>query len=165
MANGKRRLIMSERNHRAKCLDELDELGHEPEALYERIAHHVTNWAGSSWAFLTAFGICTFWLITGPLFGFADTWQLVINTGTTIITFLMVFLLQRSQNKEFLAIHLKLDELVAGLEGPSNRLIDVEDLSEAEVFKLHERYQQMAKKLAAEKNHDGAHSIEKSAKT
>jgi low affinity Fe/Cu permease len=100
------------------------------------------------------------WIVTGPLFKFSDTWQLVINTGTTIITFLMVFLIQRSQNKESQAIQLKLNEIVAAIEGASNRLINIEDLSEEEVAILHRHYQ----KLAQLAKHDGkltqSHSIE-----
>ena len=84
------------------------------------------------------------WLVTGPLFHFSDTWQLVINTGTTIVTFLMVFLIQRAQNKDSLAIQLKLNEIVAAIPGASNRLIDVEDLSEAELKRLHQFYARLA---------------------
>ena len=88
------------------------------------------RWTGSTAAFATALGIIVVWAVVGPLFRFSDTWQLVINTGTTIVTFLMVFLIQRTQNKDALAMHLKLNELVAAMQGASNRLIDVEELSE-----------------------------------
>jgi low affinity Fe/Cu permease len=87
------------------------------------------------------------WLVTGPIFGFTDTWQLVMNTLSSIVTFLMVFLIQRSQNKDALAMQIKLNELLASMRGASNRLIDVEDLSEAEVRALHDRYQELAQKL------------------
>src|SRR5688572_18181950 len=90
----------------------------------ERFATRVTRWAGSTVAFALAAGIVLVWLISGPMFAYSDTWQLVINTGTTIVTFLMVFLIQRSQNKDALAVHVKLNELVAALNGASNRLID-----------------------------------------
>ncbi|HYE66569.1 MAG TPA: low affinity iron permease family protein, partial [Pyrinomonadaceae bacterium] len=106
-------------------------------SMLERFSHQATVWAGSSWAFMVALGIIIIWAATGPLFGFSDTWQLVINTGTTIVTFLMVFLIQRTQNKDALALHLKLNEIVAAIEGASNRLIDVEDLTEEEVLILH----------------------------
>src|SRR4029079_11391380 len=96
----------------------------------ERFSRRATEATGTSTAFILALLVIIIWLISGPLFGFSDTWQLVINTGTTIVTFLMVFLIQRSQNKDALAIHLKLNEIVAALEGASNRLIDVEDLTE-----------------------------------
>src|SRR5262249_83430 len=97
--------------------------------------------------FLAAAGLTVLWLASGPLFQFSDTWQLVMNTATSIITFLMVFLLQRSHNKESLAIHLKLNELLAAKRGASNRLINVEDLSEEEVRELHRRYQRLAERL------------------
>src|SRR5216684_3160130 len=94
----------------------------------ERFAYAVTQWVGSARAFAVALAIVLIWAITGPIFHFSDTWQLVINTGTTIVTFLMVFLIQRSQNKESLAVQLKLNEIVAALRGASNRLINVENL-------------------------------------
>src|SRR5580765_8537879 len=104
----------------------------------EVLARQATVRAGSSWAFGLALAVVLIWLVTGPFFGFSDTWQLVINTGTTILTFLMVFLIQRGQNKESLAIQLKLNEIVAALNGASNHLINVEDLGEAEVALLHQ---------------------------
>jgi low affinity Fe/Cu permease len=119
----------------------------------------VTVWSGSSWAFIGAFGVIIIWALTGPIFHYSDTWQLVINTGTTIVTFLMVFLIQRAQNKESLAVQLKLDEIVASLEGASNRLIDVEDLSEDEVENLRKHYQQLGKLLAGKEDR-GSHSID-----
>src|SRR6266852_2214701 len=96
---------------------------------FERMAWTVTRFTGSTAAFVCAVGVILIWLATGPLFGFSDTWQLVINTGTTVVTFLMVFVIQRTQNKEALATQLKLNEIVAALEGASNRLVDVEELT------------------------------------
>src|SRR5215468_5263305 len=107
-------------------------------------SRYVTEWTGSSWAFAIAVLVIIAWLVTGPIFNFSDTWQLVINTGTTIVTFLMVFLIQRAQNKETAAIQLKLNELVAALKGASNRLIDLEDWTEEEIKDLHEHYQRLA---------------------
>jgi len=98
-----------------------------------KIAAAVTRWAGSSWGFGSALLAVLIWAATGPLFHWSDTWQLVINTSTTIVTFLMVFLIQRSQNKDSLAIQLKLNELVAAIEGASNRLIDIEDIDDKEL--------------------------------
>jgi low affinity Fe/Cu permease len=121
-------------------------------SLLERFTYRVTEWAGSSRAFVFALFIVIVWISTGPIFRFSDTWQLVINTGTTIVTFLMVFLLQRSQNKESLAVQLKLNEIVAALRGASNRLIDVESLSEEEVRALHRRYHELAARLQADGN-------------
>ena len=120
----------------------------------------VTTWSGSSWAFVIALGTIVVWAITGPVFGFSDTWQLVINTGTTIVTFLMVFLIQRAQNKEALALQVKLNEIIAALEGASNRLIDIEDLSEEEVQHLHDHYQQLGRVLKNKKEFSGSHSID-----
>jgi low affinity Fe/Cu permease len=119
-----------------------------------------TNWTGSSWAFTLAVGVVLVWLLSGPFFGFSDTWQLVINTGTTVVTFLMVFLIQRSQNKESLALQLKLNELVAAVHGASNRLINVEDLSEAEVHLLHNHYRTLARLAKHDTKLTESHSIE-----
>jgi len=125
----------------------------------ERFSRQATVWSGSSWAFIIALGIIIVWGTTGPIFHYSDTWQLVINTGTTIITFLMVFLIQRAQNKESLAVQLKLDEIVASLEGASNRLIDVEDLSEEEVENLRKHYQQLGE-LLQNKEAGESHSVD-----
>ena len=126
----------------------------------ELFARQVTEWAGSSWAFASAIGVIVIWVATGPLFRFSDTWQLVINTGTTIVTFLMVFLIQRAQNKDAQAVHLKLNELVAAIEGASNRLINVEDLTEDEVRMLHRHYQQLVAIAKRESSLTHSHSIE-----
>jgi low affinity Fe/Cu permease len=120
----------------------------------------VTAWAGSSSAFAIALLVIIAWAITGPLFHFSDTWQLVINTGTTIVTFLMVFLIQRSQNKDAVALHLKLNEIVAAMEGASNRLINVEDLSESEVRLLHRHYGRLAQLSRENHSLTESHSIE-----
>jgi low affinity Fe/Cu permease len=95
----------------------------------EQFAYKTTIWTGSSWAFLIATGLTLLWVISGPIFGFSDTWQLVMNTISSIVTFLMVFLIQRSQNKDSLAIQVKLNELIAATKGASNRLIDIEELT------------------------------------
>jgi low affinity Fe/Cu permease len=126
----------------------------------ERFAQRVTVWSGSSWAFVIALAVVLAWAITGPIFKFSDTWQLVINTGTTIATFLMVFLIQRAQNKDALALHLKLDEIVAAMRGASNRLIDVEDLTEEEVRTMHKHYQELAETVRREPDVKHTHTIE-----
>jgi low affinity Fe/Cu permease len=128
--------------------------------ILEKLAQVVTHWAGSSWAFALALAVILVWIATGPIFGYSDTWQLVINTGTTIVTFLMVFLIQRSQNKEALAMHLKLNELVAAVRGASNRLINIEDMTEEEVAALHEHYQKLVELAQRDKDLTEAHSIE-----
>ena len=126
----------------------------------EQFARQVTVWSGSSWAFLIALVVILSWALSGPLFGFSDTWQLVINTGTTVATFLMVFLIQRAQNKDALALHLKLNEIVAALEGASNRLIDIEDLTEEEVTTLHQHYRKLAAMTKRDSDIKHSHSIE-----
>jgi low affinity Fe/Cu permease len=128
--------------------------------LLEQFSLNATRASGSSAAFMLALLAIVIWLITGPLFGFSDTWQLVINTGTTIVTFLMVFLIQRTQNKDSLAIHLKLNEIVAAIEGASNRLIDVEDLTEDEIAILHKHYQTLAGMAKKDLKLTQSHSIE-----
>ncbi|HEX4682016.1 MAG TPA: low affinity iron permease family protein [Gemmatimonadaceae bacterium] len=127
---------------------------------WAHLATRVTDWTGSTTGFLFAGGTIVLWLLSGPVFHFSDTWQLVINTGTTIITFLMVFLIQRSQNKDALAIQLKLNEIVAGLEGASNRLISIEDLSEEELRVLHIHYQRLAEMAKRDADLKVSHSIE-----
>jgi low affinity Fe/Cu permease len=126
---------------------------------FDSFAHKATGFAGSSAAFSIAFLVIVVWIIVGPVFNFSDTWQLVINTGTTIITFLMVFLIQRSQNKESLAVQLKLNELVASSSDASNRLIDIEDLTQAELEHLHKFYIKLAHMAEKEANLKETHSI------
>ena len=105
---------------------------------------------GSAWAFAGAVLVITVWLITGPTFHFSDTWQLIINTATTIITFLMVFLIQNTQNRDAKAAHLKLDEMIRALKGARNQLVDLEDLSDEELKKLEEQFRRLRTK--AERN-------------
>ena len=126
----------------------------------ERTSSRVTKWTGSSWAFVLAAGVILVWGLTGPLFRFSDTWQLVINTSTTIVTFLMVFLIQRTQNKDSMAIQLKLNELVAAMPGASNRLISVEDLSEADIHILHGHYAVLVELAKKDLKLTESHSIE-----
>ena len=111
------------------------------------LARKATHVTGSAWGFGVAALVVLAWAVTGPLFGFSDTWQLVINTGTTIVTFLMVFLIQHSQNRDTQALQLKLNELLAATEGASNRLVDVEDLSEEELHVLQRYYQRLADRV------------------
>jgi len=129
-------------------------------AFFERLAHAAIEWAGGSWAFGIAVVVIVTWALTGPVFGFSDTWQLVINTGTTIVTFLMVFLIQRAQNKESKAIQLKLNEIVAAVQGASNHLIDVEDLSEGAIEALRRHYRELAQLAGKSGSVLEAHSVE-----
>ena len=129
-------------------------------ATFETIARKATRWTGSALAFMIALAVIVVWLFTGPFFGFSDTWQLVINTATTVVTFLMVFLIQRAQNNDALAIQLKLNELVAALKGASNRLINIEDLSEEELDTLHKHYQHLVELSKKELELTESHSID-----
>jgi len=128
--------------------------------LFERFSNWATIATGSSAAFIIAILTILIWGVTGPIFKYSDTWQLIINTGTTIITFLMVFLIQKSQNKDSKAIHLKLNELIASQEGTSNRMVNIENLTEKELDHLHRFYEQLAQ--LAEKGEDltCTHSID-----
>jgi low affinity Fe/Cu permease len=126
----------------------------------ERASHTVTQGVGTSWAFAAAVAVVLAWALTGPIFKYSNTWQLVINTGTTIVTFLMVFLIQRSQNKDSRAVHLKLNELVSAMEGASNRLIDVEDLSEEELKALQGYYRALVELARRDSSVTKSHSVE-----
>jgi len=128
--------------------------------LFEKFANRITNWTGSSTAFLCAAFIVIAWAVSGPIFDYSETWQLVINTGTTIITFLMVFLIQKSQNKDSKAIQLKLNELIAANRYTSNRMVDIEDLTEEELDSLHKFYGELSVIAKSEGNIHKSHSID-----
>lgn len=108
--------------------------------LFRIFAQTTSQAVGSSWAFILAVTIIVVWAVTGPMFHYSDTWQLVINTGTTIITFLMVFLIQNTQNRDAMAIHLKLDELIRGVKGARTHLVELEELSDEELERLQEQF-------------------------
>jgi low affinity Fe/Cu permease len=128
--------------------------------LFERFSNWATAATGSSAAFMIAITAIVIWLATGPLARYSNTWQLIINTGTTIVTFLMVFLIQKSQNKDSKAIHLKLNELLAAHDGASNRMVDIEDLTEKELDDLHKFYQQLSDLAENEDEITCTHSID-----
>jgi low affinity Fe/Cu permease len=111
--------------------------------LFRKFAQTTSQAVGSSWAFLLATMVIVIWAATGPLFHYSDTWQLVINTGTTIITFLMVFLIQNTQNRDAKAIHLKLDELIRGVEGARTHLVDLEAFSDEELDRLQQQFKRI----------------------
>jgi low affinity Fe/Cu permease len=113
---------------------------------FRKFAHTCAELSGSFYAFAAAFLVILAWAVTGPLFGFSDTWQLVINTGTTIVTFLMVFLIQNTQNRDNRAIEAKLDELIVHMVGSDNRLVIAEDLSDEHLDRLKSRFEKLAKK-------------------
>lgn len=128
-------------------------------SLFENLALILTKFSGSTTAFVLSISLIVGWAISGFFTGFTEVWQLVINTGTTIITFLMVFLIQRTQNKDSMAIQLKLNELIASLAGASNKLVDIEDISEKELETLKKHYQKLALMFDSENHITESHSI------
>ncbi|MBZ4033967.1 low affinity iron permease family protein [Flavobacterium sp. 17A] len=127
---------------------------------FEQFASKVTKATGSTTAFISAFALVVLWAASGPIFNYSETWQLVINTGTTIITFLMVFLIQKAQNKDSLAIQLKLNELVASNELSSNSLVDIEDMTEEEMIIIEKYYKKLSQLAKKEKSIKSSHSID-----
>ena len=112
---------------------------------FRSFAHRSSILLGSAWAFCGAVLVIVVWLVTGPTFHFSDTWQLIINTATTVITFLMVFLIQNTQNRDAKAVHLKLDELIRAVKGARNQLVDLENLSDEDLKKLEDQFQRLRK--------------------
>jgi low affinity Fe/Cu permease len=135
------------------------------QSLFERFAGAAMAAAGHRHAFIAACTLVVLWLVSGPLFHFSETWQLVINTGTTIVTFLMVFLLQQTQNKDTMALQLKLNELLASHESASNRVIAIEDLSEEELLVLRRFYAHLADLAEKEDGIKQSHSIDEAAES
>jgi low affinity Fe/Cu permease len=131
---------------------------------FENLAAKATIATGSTAAIIIAFGTILIWAICGPVFHYSETWQLIINTGTTIITFLMVFLIQKSQNKESLAVQLKLNELVAAHEFASNRMVDVENMTEEELKVIQKYYSKLKTKAQKEESLQQSHSIDEADK-
>ncbi|HEX8357194.1 MAG TPA: low affinity iron permease family protein [Segetibacter sp.] len=127
---------------------------------FDNFSTTVTKLTGSSWAFIIAAILIFVWAACGPVFHFSDTWQLVINTGTSIVTFLMVFIIQQSQNKDTMALQLKLNELIATNRKASNRLIDIEDLTEEELQRLKRFYTELGELAEQDKDLFSTHSIE-----
>jgi low affinity Fe/Cu permease len=132
--------------------------------IFEHFANKITYWTGSSYAFGIALSVVIIWLLSGPIFAYSDTWQLVINTGTTIITFLMVFLIQKSQNKESKALQLKLNELIAANKDSSNRMVSIEDLTEVELDVLNKYYKKLAEISKKDIDIHESHSIDAATK-
>ena len=118
--------------------------------LFTRIATLIAGWAGQPMTFLLALTIIVAWGVSGPLFSFSDTWQLVINTGTTIVTFLMVFLIQNTQNRDSRAIHLKLDELIHGVKGARNFMVDLEHCTDEEIERFEKEFQALRERHGVE---------------
>ena len=116
--------------------------------VFRQLSAAAARWMGSPTAFILSVVAILAWAATGPVFGYSDTWQLVINTATTIVTFLMVFLIQNTQNRDAKAIHLKLDELIRGLQGARNHLVDLENMTDAELDELHAEFQRLRRRAA-----------------
>lgn len=116
---------------------------------FRRFAAAVSTWVGTSWVFLAATLFIAVWAASGPLFGYSDHWQLIVNTATTIVTFLMVFLIQNTQNRDAKAIHLKLDELIRAVKGARNRLVDLQDLTDTELDELQKEFQRLRARAEA----------------
>ena len=128
--------------------------------IFDRFSHVVTKATGSPYAFIIAFSILVIWGFTGPYFNYSDTWQLVINTGTSLITFLMVFIIQQSQNKDTSAIHLKLNELIAANKFASNRLVCIEDFTEKELETIKKFYTKLADLAKEDQDLFASHSFD-----
>ncbi|MFN1219491.1 low affinity iron permease family protein [Chryseobacterium kwangjuense] len=135
-------------------------MANSDKSIFEKFSDWATKFTGSSYAFIGATLIVVAWAVSGPVFNYSETWQLVINTGTTIITFLMVFLIQKAQNKDSKAIQIKLNELIAAHEKASNRIVDIEDLTEKELDQLHHYYEQLARFAKEDADIHTSHSIE-----
>jgi low affinity Fe/Cu permease len=121
--------------------------------VFRRFANRTSEVVGSAWAFLIAVAVIVGWAVSGPMFQFTDTWQLVINTGTTIVTFLMVFLIQNTQNRDARAIHLKLDELIRATKDARDTLVDLEDMPDEELARLREEFRQLHEHFGAKARH------------
>ncbi|MBN8711388.1 MAG: hypothetical protein BGO12_12180 [Verrucomicrobia bacterium 61-8] len=117
---------------------------------FTRFAQHCARWAGQPVTFAAAVGLLVLWGISGPIFGFSDTWQLIINTSTTIVTFLMVFLIQNTQNRDTEALQIKLDELIRATRSANNSMLDLEKLEEAELDRIRDDYERLAEKARSE---------------
>lgn len=135
-------------------------MSHKNNNFFERFSNGAVKFTGSPVAFIGAMLLVIAWAVTGPFFDYSETWQLVINTGTTIITFLMVFLIQKAQNKDSKAIQIKLNEIIAAHEKASNRIVDIEDLTETELDQLHHYYENLAQFAKKDADIHTSHSID-----
>jgi low affinity Fe/Cu permease len=127
---------------------------------FEKVSNTITSYSGSSPVFIAAVVLILIWGVGGPIFGYSNTWLLIVNTGTSIITFLMVFLIQKSQNKESIAVQLKLNELIAANNNASNRLLNIQDLSEEQLNTLYEHYRTLVELTQRSKSTTQSHSVE-----
>ena len=127
--------------------------------VFRHVAQTVAALSGSPWAFLAALGLVIAWVASGPLFAYSDHWQLIINTGTTIVTFLMVFLIQNAQNRDAKAIHVKLDELLRGVQGARTRLVSLEQCSDEEIDHLRTEFERLRERLRTADDDDPASAV------
>jgi low affinity Fe/Cu permease len=123
------------------------------QTVFRKFSHKVSEWMGSSWAFIVAVAVVGVWGVTGPIFGYSDSWQLIINTSTTIVTFLMVFLIQNTQNRDAVATQIKLDELIRAVKGARTRLVHLEDCTDAELLELQEEFKRLHDRLDRHHTH------------
>jgi low affinity Fe/Cu permease len=127
---------------------------------FEKVSNNITTYSGSSVVFIAAVSLILLWAVTGPIFHYSDKWLLIVNTGTSIVTFLMVFLIQKSQNKESIAVQLKLNELIAASHSASNRLLNIQDLSEEELKTLYEHYKKLVELTQSAESNTQSHTVE-----
>lgn len=160
IAGCSRRLRSHEASENSERHQPLIEKSFPQTSRFSLAAEAITDWAGSAQAFQIAFGTIVIWLILGPVCGYSDKWQLTINTGTSIITFLMVFLIQKTQNRDTRAVHLKLNELIAAVEGASNRLINAEDLDDETMHRFSYRFHALAETIREKGQTTQSRSIE-----
>jgi low affinity Fe/Cu permease len=139
-------------SQRSTSVDARDKSRKKSATGFSDIARKASNALGSAWAFITAGAVVIVWMISGPIFGFSDAWQLVINTGTTIVTFLMVFLIQNTQNRDSRALHLKLDELILSIHGARNKLIDLENCTDEELDRVQREFEQLKGEVHARRD-------------
>jgi low affinity Fe/Cu permease len=125
---------------------------------FRRFAHRAADVMGSPWVFFAAIGIVFLWALSGPAFGYSNTWQLLINTGTTILTFLMVFLIQNTQNRDARALHLKLDELIRAVEGARTKLVHLEDLTDDELDELQQQFRRLHDRMSSHERASHGHA-------
>ena len=117
------------------------------QAVFRKLSQKTSEWMGTSWAFIFAFLVIVIWAVTGPIFHYSDSWQLIINTGTTIVTFLMVFLIQNTQNRDAVATQIKLDELIRAVKGARTRLVHLEECTDEELLELQEEFKRLHDRL------------------
>ena len=147
VVNHAKQAVNGARQARHNGAGQIGQNHHSGSHLFSRLATSTSHFAGKPLAFVVAVAVVAAWAITGPLFGYSDTWQLVINTSTTIVTFLMVFLIQHTQNRDTLALQLKLAELIIAVQRAENQIATIEDLSEEELEELHEQYRQRCEEM------------------